>query len=331
MANIVTGMEMEGLLTAWEFDGKGTGKRIGWADIHNRPVPEDGFRWLHFRHIEHMPQYWLRRESGIDPSAVEAMQEPEARPRCVFFADGALLSLRGVNLPRNALPEELITMHLWVDPQRVISVQHEALSAIADYEDSLERGRCPRTQGEFVAELAMRLVDRMDVVVTNLIDHADELEDDVLKAESSELLPQIAVLRRVAIKLRRHIAPQREALNQFSLEDDDWLGPKDRNRLRDAADRVTRFAEELDSVRERAAVIRDQMVDRRAEQMNQSMLVLAVVTVVFAPLTLISGMFGMNVGGIPGNDDGEGFWIVSVILVLLGLFFLWAFRRLRWI
>ncbi len=324
-------LDAEGLLTAWSFDGKGAGTRIGWHEILRTPIAEGGFLWLHFRHIERADQVWLRQTSGVDPSAVEALVESEARPRCAVFADGALLSLRGINLQRNALPEELITVHLWVDARRIISVQHEPLSAIADYEDLLKRGRCPRSQGEFIAELSMRLVDRLDAVVNSLIDEADELEDAVQSAESSELLRQVAVLRRVAIKLRRHIAPQREALNHFSLEDDDWLGPKDRNRIRDAADRVTRFTEELDSVRERAAVIRDQMVDRRAEQMNQSMLVLAVVTVVFAPLTLISGMFGMNVGGIPGSTDGEGFWIVSVILLGLGGFFLWAFRRLRWI
>lgn len=327
----MNGLDAEGLLTAWYFDGKGVGAPVGWNEILRQPNPQQGFLWLHFRHLEREPQAWLRQTAGIDPSAVEALVEAAARPRCAVFADGALLSLRGINLQRNALPEELITVHLWIDAKRIISVQHEPLSAIADYEDMLKRGRCPRTQGEFVAELAMRLVDRLDAVVNSLIDEADDIEDSVEKAESSVLLPKVAVLRRVAIKLRRHIAPQREALNHFSLEDDEWLGPKDRNRLRDAADRVTRFTEELDSVRERAAVIRDQMVDRRAEQMNQSMLVLAVVTVVFAPLTLISGMFGMNVGGIPGSEDGEGFWIVSVILILLGLFFLWAFRRLRWI
>lgn len=325
----MTSLDAEGLLSAWSFDGKGAGTRISWNEILREPVPRDGFMWLHFRHIERAPQTWLRQTAGIDPSAMESMVEPEARPRCAIFAEGALLSLRGINLQRNALPEELITVHMWVDARRIISVQHEPLSAIADYEDMLKRGRCPRTQGEFVAELSMRLVDRLDAVVNSLIDEADELEDAVLAEVNSALLPKVAVLRRVAIKLRRHIAPQREALNHFSLEDDEWMGPKDRNRIRDAADRVTRFTEELDSVRERAAVIRDQMVDRRAEQMNQSMLVLAAVTVVFAPLTLISGMFGMNVGGIPGSQDGEGFWLVTALLIALGLFFLWAFRRLR--
>eukprot|EP01031_Cornospumella_fuschlensis_P047623 gene47623-58341_t len=206
----------------------------------------------------------------------------------------------------------------------------EPVSAVADYADALNRGRCPRTQGEMVAELAMRLVDRLDAIVARLMDEADELEDAVLSRSASDVLPMQAILRRVSVKLRRHIAPQREALNHFSLEDDPWIGPKDRNRLRDAADRVARFTEELDSVRERAALIRDQLVDRRAEQMNQSMLVLAAVTVVFAPLTLISGMMGMNVGGIPGNTDPAAFWVISVLFVCLGLGLVRLFKRLKW-
>ncbi len=82
---------------------------------------------------------------------------------------------------------------------------------------------------------------------------------------------------------------------------------------------MARFTEELDSIRERASLIRDQMVDRRAEQMNKSMLVLAVVTVVFAPLTFVSGLFGMNVGGIPGVDDPESFWLITFLLVTLAV------------
>ncbi|MFG1359195.1 zinc transporter ZntB [Xanthobacter pseudotagetidis] len=323
-------IDTQGLISIWSLDGKGGGRRLSWEEAM-APQPEEGFLWLHFRRMDRPKEDWLRQASGLDPSAVESLLEDHARPRCAVFAEGALLSLRGVNLYRNALPEDVVTVHLWVDKVRIVSVQHEPLSAVEDFEDALSRGRCPRTQGEFVAELATRLVERLDAVVNALTDDADELEDQVEGSQVSDLLPRLAVMRRVAIKLRRHIAPQREALNHFSLEDDAWLGPKDRNRLRDAADRVTRFTEELDSVRERAAVIRDQMVDRRAEQMNQSMLVLAVVTVVFAPLTLISGMFGMNVGGIPGSGDGEGFWIVSLILLAIGGLMFWAFKRLRWI
>ncbi|TCT02988.1 zinc transporter ZntB [Aquabacter spiritensis] len=323
--------DTEGLLEGWQFDGRGGGRRLDWDEVRNLGPIEEGFVWLHFRRLQRSPQDWLCNQSGIDPLILEGMLEDESRPRCSLFADSAFLVLRAVNLHRNALPEDLLGLHMWVDARRIITLQHEPISAIADYVESLGRARCPRTQGEMVSDLGLRLVDRLDPVISALMDEADELEDAVEKAEARDLLPKLAILRRLAIKLRRHIAPQREALNHFSTEDDPWLGPKDRTRLRDAADRVARFTEELDSIRERAALIRDQMVDRRAEQMNKSMLVLAVVTVVFAPLTFVSGLFGMNVGGIPGVDDPESFWLISALLIALALSLAWLFRRLRWV
>lgn len=321
----------EGLLEAWIFDGNGGGRRLAWDEVESQKDPAEGFVWLHFRCLPRHPQEWLRERSGIDRIILEGMLDDESRPRCSLFNDAAFLVLRAVNLQRNALPEELLGLHMWVESRRVITLQHEPISAIADYVDALARARCPRTQGEMVADLSLRLVDRLDVVISALMDEADELEDAVETADSRDLLPKLSILRRVSIKLRRHIAPQREALNHFSTEDDPWLGPKDRTRIRDAADRVARFTEELDSIRERASLIRDQMVDRRAEQMNKSMLVLAVVTVVFAPLTFVSGLFGMNVGGIPGTEDPESFWLISFLLVTLAASLSWLFHRMRWI
>ncbi|BAF89054.1 conserved hypothetical protein [Azorhizobium caulinodans ORS 571] len=323
-------LNSDGLLDVWLFDGKGGARRIPADEPHPHRPEEGGFIWLHFRRLPHRSDTWLHTHSGIDSHIVEELMETHTRPRCQVLEEGALLILRAVNLHPNSLPEEMASLTMWVDSERIVSVQDQPISAIADYVDSISRRRAPRTQGEMVAELATRLVYRLDLVVSMLIDEADELEDDAQRQAPSDVLPRVLVLRRVAMKLRRHIAPQREALNHFSLEDDPWIGPKDRNRLRDAADRVSRFSEELDTVRERSILIREQIVDRRAEQMNQSMLVLAAVTVIFAPLTLISGMFGMNVGGIPGNTDPAAFWAITVIFIVMGVGMVSLFRRLKW-
>ncbi|WP_035713522.1 zinc transporter ZntB [Azorhizobium doebereinerae] len=323
-------LSSDGLLDAWLFDGKGGARRLPADEARTHRAEEGGFVWLHFRRLPNLTDTWLHTSSGIDPHIVEQLMDTHSRPRCQVLDEGALLILRAVNLQPNSLPEEMTSLTLWVDAERIISVQYQPISALADYIDAMGRRRMARTQGEMVADLATRLVERLDLVVAMLIDEADDLEDDAQRMPAGDVLPRVLVLRRVAMKLRRHIAPQREALNHFSMEDDPWIGPKDRNRLRDAADRVSRFSEELDTVRERSILIREQIVDRRAEQMNQSMLVLAAVTVVFAPLTLISGMLGMNVGGIPGNTDPAAFWVISVLFVLLGTGLVRLFKHLKW-
>lgn len=322
----------EGLVCAWSFDGAGGARRIGWEDIQSGKPTGSAFEWINLQQLDHRhEQHWLMKGSGIDHAIVESLTAAETRPRCTLFEDGAFLNLRGINLLPYSLPDEMHSIRFWVEPNRIVSVRRRALSAVADFEDAIQRGRVPRTPGEFIAEISMRLVDRMDTVITALAEQADELEERAMSATLSNLSPKVSEVRRVAIMLRRYIAPQREALNHFSLEDDAWLSPRDRNRLREAADRVTRFAEELDSVRDRAAVIYDQLVERRAEQMNHSMLVLASVTVVFAPMTLITGLMGMNVEGIPGAEDPNGFWAVTLIAGMMGVALVAFLRMIRWL
>ena len=325
--------DSEGLIAAWAFDGAGSARRLDWTDIRDGcELGPNGFMWISLQLLERRQLPWLQNDAGIEPGIADSLTAEETRPRCVLFESGAFLNLRGINLMPYSLPDEMHSIRFWVEPKRIISVRTRPLSAVNDFEDALARGRAPRTPGEFVADLSLRLVDRMDTVITALAEQADELEETVWNLTLATLSPRVSEVRRVAILLRRYIAPQREALNHFSIEDADWLSARDRNRLREAADRVTRFAEELDSVRDRAAVIHDQMVERRAEQMNRSMLILAVVTVVFAPLTLMTGLMGMNVGGIPGSEDPGGFWTVTVLATLVGIGMAMAlFRWARWI
>ncbi|MDR6952751.1 zinc transporter [Ancylobacter sp. 3268] len=324
--------DSEGLIGAWAFDGAGNARRLGWADLRGGcDVGEQGFIWINLQLMDRRQQPWLQTDAGIEPGIADSLTAEETRPRCVLFDSGAFLNLRGINFKPYSLPDEMHSIRFWVEPKRIISVRTYPLSALADFEEALARGRAPRTPGEFIADLSLRLVDRMDTVITALAEQADELEENVWSATLTNLSQRVSELRRVAIILRRYIAPQREALNHFSLEDAGWMTVRDRNRLREAGDRVTRFAEELDSVRERAAVIYDQMVERRAEQMNRSMQILAAVTVIFAPLTLITGLMGMNVGGIPGAEDPVGFWTVTVLAGIAGVAMVGLFRWVRWL
>ena len=72
-------------------------------------------------------------------------------------------------------------------------------------------------------------------------------------------------------------------------------------------------------------------MDSRAEAMNRQMLLLSIVTAVFLPLGLITGLLGINVGGIPGTASPYAFWIVCTILLALGALLLALFRRLGWL
>src|SRR5690606_26919345 len=109
----------------------------------------------------------------------------------------------------------------------------------------------------------------------------------------------ITRVRSDAIQYRRFVAPQRQALERLATLDAGWLEEEDRLHLRDAADRFARMTEELEAVRERAALLHEQLTDLRAEQIDTRTLIISVVALVFLPLTFLTGLLGMNVAGIP--------------------------------
>jgi zinc transporter len=171
------------------------------------------------------------------------------------------------------------------------------------------------------------MLSRIGEVVGSLEDAADELEEQVLSAESRELRGRLSALRRQSIALRRFIAPQRDTVGRLNAERVSWLDDTSRARLREAADRIARTIEDLDSARDRAAVTSEELSSRIAEQMNETMYRLSVVAAIFLPLGLLTGLLGINVGGIPGTESALAFPVVTLALVALGLLQWWWFKR----
>jgi len=150
-----------------------------------------------------------------------------------------------------------------------------------------------------------------------------------LEARSGNLREALGGLRRQAIMLRRYLAPQRDVLSRLQVEQAGWLGQGHRLHLREIADRITRYVEDLDAARERAAVIQEQLTGRLSEQMNRTMYVLSLVAAIFLPLGLLTGLLGINVGGIPGAENHWAFALVTFMLVVIAAGQIWLFRRTK--
>lgn len=320
----------QGLIFGYVLDGQGGGKAVDWPDVQKSDA-QDGVLWVHLQRESEQVRSWLETESGLAPVLVGALLSEESRPRCEVHGSGLLLSLRGVNLNPGADPEDMIALVLWIEPHRIISVRRRRVMAVQALVDRIDDGTGPCDAGEFVSALAVGLVERMGPVIADLDDQIDGLEDAVVEGRTESLRRTLNGLRRQAIALRRYIAPQREAMARLMTQQVNWIGTEDKYRLREVADRVTRYVEDLDASRDRAQVVQDELSTRMAEQMNRNMYLLSIVAVVFLPLGLLTGLLGINVGGIPGDKWEWAFTSVSVLLVVLAGFELWLFRRLRWI
>ncbi len=319
----------EGLICAYLLDGKGGGRSIEWNDVRQWKADKHSPIWVHLDRSHAQSKQWLQKESGLDPIVCEALLAEETRPRTLVVGQGLLAILRGVNLNPGADPDDMISVRLWVEKDRIITLRARRAMAIQDIRETIDAGTGPKGPADFLVALTVRLIDRMGPVLAGIDEAIDDAEEQVLEAQSHELRMKLGRLRREPIGLRRYIAPQRDAIARLQVEVIPWLDDLHRARLREVSDRVTRYVEDLDALRERAAVIQEELAGRLAEQMNRTMYILSLVAAVFLPLGLITGLLGINVGGIPGTDSHWGFTIVCVLMAALAVMQVLLFRRMR--
>lgn len=322
--------EQNGLIAAYALDGKGGGTPLDWQGLQQWRSDE-GFLWVHldFTHAE--AQRWLRQDSGVDEVVCDALLADETRPRSTALKNGLLVMLRGVNTNPGADPEDMVAIRLWLEGRRVITTRRRRLLSIADVRQAIDSGDGPGTPGELLVDLADRLVVRMAHVIDAIEEDVDRLENEVVESERVQLRHELARLRMEVIGLRRYLSPQREAMTRLTQERVDWLSDNDRVRLREINDRVVRYVEDLEAARDRAGVVQEELNNRLSEQMNNRMYVLSLVAAVFLPLGFLTGLLGINVGGIPGAEYAYGFEVVILFLIVLVALQIWLFKRRRWL
>lgn len=297
-----------------------------------KSLPDDAvgaaYRWTH---IQGDVDYAARELSGLSltPVVAAALSATETRPRCTPHGDGAVVILRGVNLIEGADPEDMISLRVWIERDRIVSVGIRPLGALDDVVSSVTGDRAPLSTGAMLANIALRLIDRAEPVIADLNEALDHVEDALEDSDVARTRGAISNTRRMAIALRRHLFPQRDALTTLEVEGFAWFPDLAKAHLREAVDRLTRLCEELDMIRERCQVVQDHVLDMRSEAMNQQMLVLTVVAAFFLPLSFLTGLLGINVGGVPLAQSAYGFWIICGVILGIGVLEYLLFRRFR--
>ena len=289
-----------------------------------------GFLWLHLERRDEQDLGFLKSQQDIPDIAAGALVATETRPRCDRIEEGAIVNLRGPGETDTADSDRLVSIRLWVRRNRVTSLSRRTLSATAPVVRMVEAGKI-LDPGDLVAAFAREISRQLDPQVAELGDLLDDCESAMEAKSIYKLRTSIAEIRSQAIAFRRFVAPDRDALTTLAAMDVDWLEEQDRLHIIEAADRFARMTEELEAVRERSALLHEQLTDLRAEQVDQRALVISIVAFIFLPLTFITGLLGMNVEGIPYAHRPWAFWGVVGFCLLVGLGVLAWFLRRHWL
>ena len=323
-----------GLILATRLPGEAddfTSRRRTWNELDAPDAPPA--LWVHLDRTKDRGKAWLREQSGLDPLASDALLDEETRPGAQTIDGGLLVILRGVNLNPGAEPDEMITIRLWLAQTRIITLRQFRFQTIADLRARAERGEAPRTPGAFLAAVADGLTDRLSPVVENLATLLDEIEESLLDRDDpgADTRHRLADIRRQAIALRRFLVPQRDAMHSLASTPSELLSARDQATLRLAAEQTARAAEALEEIRDRAAVTQDEVRARHEARVGKTLYLLTIVATIMLPLGFVTGLLGINVGGVPLADSGWGFAIVCAALVILGVAEIALFKWMRWL
>jgi zinc transporter len=275
-------------------------------------------------------QAWLATLlPDLDEPTLRALTGAGTRPRSIVSGQGAVVLLRDV--PDGAFEDggDMPSLRLYIDARMIVSIARRPVGSLQTLAQKVGSGQGPATLGAFLHDLVEIITERIDATVDALTAATDAVEDVLDLGHPSDADRQeVTRLRRAVLGLRRYLAPQRDALD--ALRQMEVLSKGARRRLAELHDRQVRIVEELDLLVQRLVLAREGIAGAQAERLNRQLYVLSIVSVLFLPLGFLTGLMGVNLGGLPGSDSGLAFWLFCGLLA--GIFAVLAavLWKLRW-
>ena len=283
--------------------------------------------WLNLNLADARARHWIETCGRLPPAAREQLLSPETRVRVVPAGSGLAGVLVDLDYDFKGDPEGLGVFHFYVDDGCVVTARRHPLRALDKLRREVQGGLRVSTPARLVAHLVALQADALGAVVGELSDRVDDVEDHLLKDRYFDRDADLGGMRRLFARLRRHAGAGRLALGRAIARPPDWCDEADAVALRSAVERLDAVGHDVESAQERARLLQEELARRLAEATNRNLYVLSVVTAIGLPLTLITGVFGMNVGGLPWNEHPAGFWWVMGTMALCTVA---ALAYLRW-
>ncbi|WNO11412.1 zinc transporter ZntB [Teredinibacter sp. KSP-S5-2] len=303
---------------------------IEYSDLHEAKQSKQPL-WVHINgnHPNAMESFREAAE-GIDEHSLAALFDENVRPRALELEKGMLVILRGINHNKNAQPEDMISVRIWITPNSIVSMRYRRSRAVMSVAERLDVGSGPTSIPDLLVSVISTLLSYTEVIIEQIQEQLDHLEDQILDHPNKKMRKDISNVLRKAIMLRRYIAPQHDAVNIIRYVDALTPHKKSQRRMHESLDNLLRDIEDLDSIRERAHVVKDELASSLSDKLNRNLYLLSVITAIFLPLGFLTGLFGVNVGGMPGVGEPQAFTVFSLILFALVAIQIILFRVFKW-
>jgi zinc transporter len=291
---------------------------------------DDSYTWIHMCALHPETRRFLENDADLDPIIIDALLAEETRPRSLIKEDGMLVILRAMNLYEGRDPEDMISIRIWIDDKKVITTRRRDIKAIVDIVGFMETGNAPPGPGDFLIMITDRVFERMEPFFTDLEDCISKAEELLASGNDKEISGDASLARKRTAIFMRYVAPQKMVLEALLKAEFKWLKEESKEHLVESLDRVTRYVEELHELRDRSQILNDEINNAHGRRLNDITYIFSVAATIFLPLSFLTGLLGINVGGVPGIDSGNAFWLFTGLCTAIIVSQVIIFRKLKW-
>lgn len=294
-------------------------KTFLWVDLATPSIPE---------------MLILSDTFAFHPLAVEDARAELHYPKVEAY-DGYLYAiLHGILFEPQ---EDVFATHdidFFVGPNYLVTVHQQHSRSIAALQENVVRNAKLMNEGPVALfhRILDQMVDHYVPEIEKFEERLEQIENDVFARPSPELLREILQQKRRVGELRRIMSPQRDAVARLARREFIDISTDMSFRFRDVYDHLMRLADDVVLFQDRIAAVLDAHLTTVSNRLNEVMKVLTVVSTILLPLTLLSGIYGMNIPlpRFPGSDAVQFWWVAGIMVAIVGGL-LAFFRRLRWI
>jgi magnesium transporter len=299
-------------------------------------IEAEGLRWINIERPRSVDRGWLEEHFDFHPLDYEDVFSRNQRPKIDEY-DGYLFIV--LNFPRydkHVGRLNAAELDLFIGPDFVVTLPNEPLQPL-EYlfercrtNPDLRRQYFSKGPGYLLYKIVDECVDASFPMLRKMGNKLEHLEEDIFEGRSAEIVRDLSNVKQEIINFRKIIRPQRAVIGDLERTKQRYIAEDLDIYFDDINDASERIWQMLEGYKETAEALEDTNESVLAHRLNDVLRVLTVLTVVFLPLTLITGVFGMNVG-VPGEGDTTAFWIVVASMVTLAIVMIGYFRRRGWL
>ncbi len=299
-------------------------------DLHD--ISEEHAVWIHLDANHDHAATWLQKCGlAIDEITIQALTSAETRPRADYDDETLLVILRGINLNKESDPEDMVSLRIYLHHNHIITLSRRPLKTLGDIKTAIASGRRYSHPQYLFTDICTQLIRRMQPTMAALQEKVDELEEALIDAQIAVGRSDMIRLQKQCILLRRYMLPQREVVYSIIHDQPAILHADTIRQLQENYDDIAGYTEMLDVIRDRLHMARDELSSQLSDRLNRNMYVLSIITTIFLPLGFLTGLLGINVGGIPGTESPHAFTYVTVTMFVLVCIQVVIFRKLKWL